>query len=1660
MIKTTVRQKSSLVILVMFVFSLMLSILHFLSWSYEASGEMVDSANGVLTYNEDEFEVLEDFAPFVNAAMPSGQTKVGSVGGTTTTEYKGIQNAVIKGTDWLDSAAEMKMRLDPGKTGLLIRSKQTGADVEGKGFSFTNKMNGNFSIDMRIFSQYSLLTGSNGIYPKDISDGDKTIAQGSAWFDPDLTDNFEYNPFLDIRRIGIEISSASNPDKKFIVYIYSGQKYQGTSAIARVAIVGETYNDGGRPGYGVYESNGNYVAGGGYGYATPLKGTALSNVSTDTNVPETYSTTIKFDPVTMCVYGVSKTYSAVRGANGYASYTEEDVMIRNLATNNSKDDNTGTVATGLGLETLSASDFEEGYMVRMFIDSMTKDTTELTVPMPADTSLTEYSNAYYSDAVPVTLEELRSQPVAESNSDNRALDIGEAIPTTYDRYAQLVIYSVNGQSLQKSDDWTVKNSGDTAVCFDSEASLKKVSAEVDTANGTVVWSNAYVYPGEVGAAKLVSDGKAMGARLTFVSPEIHVLQPGQKLSMNIYSANESGYEYDVYLRALNWTQIGACVFLDKGEWTQVVFTNNKDTAYPLTGLQIVIQRHDNYSNAVLQEDEFFFSSISVNGATAESVGEYDITGRITICSSAKGTAAEGNTFELNTADYIIDGNFVIGYAPQSEKKAPVDTLVEFSTSLGGNGNNQILYDYASNTNQSGLGNNAYDVDPWSDVREIAITFRSKSDPSQAFTVYTSSRTAYNASVGMRVGVEGETYRNASGQMGYVDGSFYMGGQYASGSWGMYQNTNGNSWNSLALTATFMKFDPESMCVYSYAVDQTTDAEKKNPVQGDNSWILVRDLTKAGNALSTLNAADFKDYTVEMEVASMNTEWNLGLKHTHVLWWNHCPKESPGSTYWGLSGGDCETGATGNNILATPSERNCIIDIYAVSLTKDQTLEASSVILPETSGYDVTYEWVDMGIGNGGVVGEVTLQAPKIINLFETKPAMSVKYTNEDGSDTGTLAFTDGFAQFTPKGAGNYTFTCGDATKVLTFGYLFSYHDGSKDNDVLIIDGKVDLSDYAVVSEDKILVGWLIDGTLYSSEQTLMIDKNIYATPQLLGLKAEEGASIRISEENFGIRFSVIISGAEYDALRKVAQEVNVIGKLTSFGADEEIVLEKTFSDTDFLYDGGNYRAYITAADLDESEFALQYSAEFSLTFKTSDSVSHTVAGKQSAKEWRSAAEVAQKAISDVDSRLTSSQKNILQAYLPIQQKILYLENTGTSGHVQNVAASSDGKYLYHSFGTRVFKQNVVTGNTEGCVILYGDDESMHGGTVGYYNGYLYIPLVRKLSWEGVDKEIQTMLNCFVVRIPEELFAGEVDCTASNQPDIEICYVGAPIVDFSSQAYIFEGEEAWVTGGKYGVTNLIDAIAFGPKMGGETDEKTYMTFSLGTTQAVNSTYVAQSGNSVSTAQRGDADCIVFGQFDCTDIERWQWVEYSLFYRCVAEGDTSKLSAMFPEDEYTRFFDNIAFFRCGVLDWGPQGLVYDSFMDAYLVGTYGFGNDAGEDGINHKEENYDSFISLIIDPRSAPEKTQIYGNEEETGYMLAAKFGLISEKNPGICFYRDKGCWWDTGIASLGNGYYYVKDNDLSDWTSADGTAINKMKLMVFNLTPETAHVQKNPFADQG
>lgn len=1623
----------------------------------EAATKAVTDVTGVLTYDPGEFEIAEDYAPFVNSALPSGGSRVGKINGTAVSGYNGLSSADVYGTDWLDPTGEMKMRLDSGKTGLLIKSKLTGKDAEGKGVSFSNVMNGDFSMDFRVFSENSLLTGVNGMYPKDVTVDGETSYMASGWFDPDTTDTYEYNPYLDVRRIGIEIASVSDPGKKFTVYVYQGQNYQGADCIARVAIDGEAYTEGGRPGYGLFETGGNVVGAQGWGYATPLKGTTFSNVSV--SQAETYSTTIKFDPETMCVYGVSKTYNATKGENGYASYSEEDVLIRNIGTNNTKADNTGSTVGANGLATLSAADFTDGYTTRIFIDSMTADNTELTVAMPADMENESYVNPYYSDAYPVPIAELASNPVQDA-WNNPCLAVDSSVKSTYDRYAKMVIYSVNGQSLQKTEAWTVEKSDNVALSFDTVDSINKVAGsgkyDGQTMSANVSWDSAMHLEGESGSVKFTSvSGKAIN--LLFAVPKIRYLAPGSTISFSIYCDNKSGNTNQVYMRpSTNWVEVDnrpACRNgIANGVWVPVTFTVRSDLpTYDLSKYYIRIQSSAGW-DTVSAADTFYISNVKIGNSN----DDLAIKSKMTLTSSAMGTAAEGNSFALNAKDYIdSDKAFVIGYAPQSEKRAAADTNVEYSTHLGANQTNQTLFDYASKTNQGGLGNNYYEVDPYSDVREIAITFRSKADPTKAFTVYTMSRTSYNASVGMRVGVEGEAYRNASGQRGYVDGKFYMGGQYASGTWGMYQNLNGDSWNSAFLAATFMKFDPATMCVYSYAVDQTTDDARKTPVEGSSGWILVRDLTKSGNALSTLDASDFEDYTVEMEVTSMNPEWNMGMKNVYTQMMGYAPTRIPGGTY------NAESGATGNHILATASQRKCIIDIYAASVTKEQNISGTSLTLPENSGYKVTYEWTDMRSLTGGGVETVTLKAPETVNLFGKTSVENVSYTNEDGTDSGTLTFVNGEAQFTPKKAGVYTFSCGDTAKELKFGYRFTYNDGSGEKTEVITSGKVNMADYAAASEGRTFVGWIIDdGTdLYSSEYTFKMSGDVRAKAQFVDLAMQTGASVRLSQVNPGIRFTAALSKNDYEALQASAKNVSMTYTMTGFDGNKEVTKKAPIAKKNFCEgEDGLYYLYASVVGLNEDQFALKFLGGVTLTYTTVDGKTNTVRSIQPADNWRSISEVAERALADGTANWTDAERKIIESFLPAQQSVLKVENTGITGHVQNVVVSSDRKSLYHSFGKKVIRQNTVTGETEGSVKLYeeSDDQPLHGGAIGYYNGYVYVPFIRIMTFSGATKDTQTTPNCYVVRIPEGLFKGDVDCSSETESRAQICYIGAPIVELSSQVYKFEGEEAWIIGGKYGVCNFVDAITFGPKMGGEVDGRTYMTFSLGTTQASNSTYTAASGKTISTAQRGDADNIIFGQFDCTDIDKWAWKDYGTFV-ANATADGTKLLSLFPADQYTDAFDNMAFFRCGVLDWGPQGICYDSFMDAYLIGTYGLGDDTpGDSTTNHREEDYDGFISLAVDPRSAATVFGIYGNDGETGYVLTAKCGVPSKKNPSIYFYRDKGTWWDTGITSLGNGYYYVKDNVNAYWYDDNGYATSIMCLKRFDLTPETVHTKTDPF----
>ena len=420
------------------------------------------TANGAITYSTSDFTVTEDYAPFVMAA------------GKTTA-----------GTDWLDVNGTSKMRLDEGKRGLYLETKKTGDDAEGSTFTVTNELDGYFSMDFRVFSEVSSIIHQNG------ATSGNTVAWGLS------QDDDAFNPYMDIRRVGIRIKSVTNPDVSFVVYVYGGQSWNYATAIARVAIDGETFTENGVPGYGLNHKRASNdwgdVTGGGSDYGTIIYGSSFSNVSNSTEFDQNYSTTIEFDPEAMCVYAVAKQLDNKQ-------YTEKKLLVRDLHGNTIAD--SGNVKTGTGLATIDkdAGYFDGGYTTEVFIDSMTANDTPLTVASATtDTNAAAYP---YASAYPMPLADVEAYASSAS-----ALKYANG----YDRTGKMVIYSINGQDLKNTAGWTVEENPDnTILALDTEAGKNQVSNAVTGNSWLVDYSTDIKYEDEVGSTAFTAGPKYFG----------------------------------------------------------------------------------------------------------------------------------------------------------------------------------------------------------------------------------------------------------------------------------------------------------------------------------------------------------------------------------------------------------------------------------------------------------------------------------------------------------------------------------------------------------------------------------------------------------------------------------------------------------------------------------------------------------------------------------------------------------------------------------------------------------------------------------------------------------------------------------------------------------------------------------------------------------------------------------------------------------------------------------------------------------------------------------------------------------------------------------------------------------------------------------------------
>lgn len=353
---------------------------------------------GGIVFDTNDFDYEEDYAAFTDMArVHGGEAKL-----------------------FDPERKEQKVRLDDGKSGLLLKTKRTGDDADGSSFGFANKMKGDFDIDFRVFSEETYV-GKAALSAV----SENGMNRGSAW-------NPNFNPFADLRTVSFTFTSVSDPSKSFTVYMESHSAYGFMFPTARVYIEGEQHANmsagqtSGKKGYGIYYNDTQYTADN-WANFTQLPGTSFTNVTngnTDNN-PESFSNRLYFDAEKMCVYAYTRELVKKVWYGGWA-YEENKILIRDLARNTLGDAEDSPVIADKWwgkFGTLSAADFAAGYTVSVAMEDVTANDTVLNA---ATADATEaQTTTVYGDNVKV-----------------------KKVKDAYDRTGKMIIYSVNGQDMR------------------------------------------------------------------------------------------------------------------------------------------------------------------------------------------------------------------------------------------------------------------------------------------------------------------------------------------------------------------------------------------------------------------------------------------------------------------------------------------------------------------------------------------------------------------------------------------------------------------------------------------------------------------------------------------------------------------------------------------------------------------------------------------------------------------------------------------------------------------------------------------------------------------------------------------------------------------------------------------------------------------------------------------------------------------------------------------------------------------------------------------------------------------------------------------------------------------------------------------------------------
>ena len=338
--------------------------------------------------------------------------------------------------------------LDEGRAGLLVSSKNSGNAAEGATISYNGIMSGAFEMDFRVFSEKSY----------EAKDASKTYTHtANGWNSNNVGNSINYyaddtfNPYLDLKEVGITFTSTLDSSQWFTVYVRGG--YASMRADLTSVRVETSADNPEWPyalkGYGLVGNDGwPYASWDAPNAANGTNYTMLGSSFSNTNIAgASPSAMIKFDPETMSIYGYN---------GGWG-------LVRNVASN------TGLHTFNDWFGSLDATYFAYGYTVDVTFTDVTANETVGTNITDSDAGYNNVADAAY-----------------------------QSFDTAYDRYANMVIYSFGGTSMNDSGPSVkVTNSAATVdgvtldgAKFDNSNALHLTTTKTgDEAEGTKFYVN-------------------------------------------------------------------------------------------------------------------------------------------------------------------------------------------------------------------------------------------------------------------------------------------------------------------------------------------------------------------------------------------------------------------------------------------------------------------------------------------------------------------------------------------------------------------------------------------------------------------------------------------------------------------------------------------------------------------------------------------------------------------------------------------------------------------------------------------------------------------------------------------------------------------------------------------------------------------------------------------------------------------------------------------------------------------------------------------------------------------------------------------------------------------------------------------------------------------